>query len=163
MSNSDESLVIAISQLLKDTKTSIATAESCTGGLLAKLLTDVSGSSAYFSYGWVTYSNAAKSSELGVDPKLIDRNGAVSEPVACAMAEGARKNAGAELGVGITGIAGPDGGTETKPVGTVCIALASKNSSTRVQTFRFKGDRQSIRNQSALTAMEMIRDHLTPE
>lgn len=93
-------------------------------------LTDVSGSSSYISYGWVTYSNAAKCSRLGVEAKLIEHHGAVSEAVAGAMAEGALKVSASDIGVGISGIAGPDGGTESEPVGTVCIALAAKNSPT---------------------------------
>ena len=156
----DDTLVTVVAQMLKDHRKTVSTAESCTGGLLAKYLTDVSGSSAYISHGWVTYSNAAKSSELGVDAKLIEHHGAVSEVVAGAMAEGAMKNSGSDIGIGISGIAGPDGGTETKPVGTVCIALASKTSSTHTRTFQFPGDREMIRDRAAKMGLSMIRFHL---
>jgi nicotinamide-nucleotide amidase len=137
----------------------LATAESCTGGLLAKLITDVPGSSRYFQEGFVTYSNAAKTQLLGVDPATIQQHGAVSGPVAIAMAKGARERAGADFALSITGVAGPDGGTESKPVGTIWIGLATPESVT-ARHFHFPGDRTMIRDRSAKTAMSLLRFHL---
>jgi nicotinamide-nucleotide amidase len=135
---------------------SIATAESCTGGLLAKMLTDIPGSSAYFQQGWITYSNNAKTSLLSVDPQLLATHGAVSEAVVAAMAENARKIAGATFALAISGVAGPGGGTPQKPVGTVCIALASP-SSTSATTHHFPGDREMVRDRTAKTALNRLR------
>ena len=112
-----------VGTLLRDRRYTVAAAESCTGGLLTSRLTDVPGSSAYVQLSIVAYSNAAKTALLGVPAALIATHGAVSEPVALAMAEGVRVRAGSTIGVGITGIAGPDGGTPDKPVGTVAIAV----------------------------------------
>jgi nicotinamide-nucleotide amidase len=137
----------------------VATAESCTGGLLAKMLTDVPGSSAYFKQGWITYTNDAKESELGVANATLIANGAVSEPVVRAMAEGAARRAKADIALSISGIAGPGGGTEAKPVGTVCIALAHVGS-TDARTFHFPGDREMIRDRAAKMALSMLRFHL---
>jgi len=134
----------------------LAVAESCTGGLLGKLITDVPGSSDYFRSGWVTYSNEAKVRDLDVDPEILQRDGAVSEAVACAMAEGARKRAGTEYALAITGIAGPGGGSEAKPAGLVYVALAAAQYC-RCQQFIFHGDRQSVRRRSALAALDMLR------
>ena len=134
----------------------LAVAESCTGGLLGKLITDVPGSSDYFRSGWVTYSNEAKVRDLDVDPEILQRDGAVSEAVACAMAEGARKRAGTEYALAITGIAGPGGGSEAKPAGLVYVALAAAQHC-RCQQFIFHGDRQSVRRRSALAALDMLR------
>jgi nicotinamide-nucleotide amidase len=134
----------------------IATAESCTGGLLAARLTDRPGSSAYVAGGLVAYANDAKTELLGVDSTLIQANGAVSEPVAQAMAAGALRRFDADTAVAITGIAGPDGGTEDKPVGTVCftVALADGESSTR--TLRLPGNRADIRERSITVAMHLL-------
>jgi nicotinamide-nucleotide amidase len=134
----------------------IATAESCTGGLLAARLTDRPGSSAYVAGGLVTYANEAKTELLGVDSTLIQVHGAVSEPVAEAMAAGALRRFDADTAVAITGIAGPDGGTEDKPVGTVCftVALADGKSSTR--TLRLPGNRADIRERSTTVAMHLL-------
>lgn len=137
----------------------LATAESCTGGLLAKLFTDVPGSSRYFQQGFVTYSNEAKTQLLGVPADLIDREGAVSQAVCLAMAGGARERSKADFALSITGVAGPDGGTERKPVGTVWIGLASPESIT-ARHFLFPGDRAMIRDRSAKMAMSMLRFHL---
>ena len=135
----------------------IATAESCTGGLLAARLTDRPGSSAYTAGGLVAYANDAKTELLGVAAALIQAHGAVSEPVAEAMAAGALRRFGADTAVAITGIAGPDGGTEDKPVGTVCftVALADGGSSTR--TLRLPGGRTDIRERSTTVAMHLLR------
>jgi nicotinamide-nucleotide amidase len=134
----------------------IATAESCTGGLLAARLTDRPGSSAYVAGGLVAYANEAKTDLLGVDSTLIQVHGAVSEPVAEAMAAGALRRFDADTAVAITGIAGPDGGTEDKPVGTVCftVALADGKSSTR--TLRLPGNRADIRERSTTVAMHLL-------
>jgi nicotinamide-nucleotide amidase len=134
----------------------IATAESCTGGLLAARLTDRPGSSAYVAGGLVAYANDAKTESLGVDSTLIHVHGAVSEPVAKAMAAGALRRFDADTAVAITGIAGPDGGTEDKPVGTVCftVALADGESSTR--TLRLPGNRADIRERSTTVAMHLL-------
>jgi nicotinamide-nucleotide amidase len=137
----------------------VATAESCTGGLLAKMLTDVAGSSAYFSQGWVTYSNEAKQAQLGVSPDTLAAHGAVSEPTVTEMADGARGRSGATVALSISGVAGPGGGTDAKPVGTVCIALAS-GAGTTARTFHFPGDREMIRDRSAKMALSMLRFHL---
>jgi len=138
----------------------IATAESCTGGLIAALLTEIPGSSTVFERGFVTYSNHAKTQMLAVDSDIIAENGAVSEAVACAMSIGARKHAKVDIAVAVTGIAGPDGGSAEKPVGTVCIAIASE-ADNAVQTFHFKGDRGEVRLQSVEAALAMIREMLT--
>jgi nicotinamide-nucleotide amidase len=134
----------------------IAVAESCSGGLLASRLTDVPGSSAYFERGVVCYSNASKVTLLDVPADLIERHGAVSEPVAEAMAAGIRGRAGVSVGVGITGIAGPTGGTEAKPVGTVVVAVAM-DGARRVQTYRFVGAREQIKYQATQAALNLVR------
>jgi nicotinamide-nucleotide amidase len=137
----------------------IATAESCTGGLLAKRLTDVPGSSRYVERGFVTYSNESKVELLGVDPAVIAAQGAVSAAVAETMAQGARERAGVEVGVGITGVAGPDGGSEAKPVGTVFIAVSSPLGGA-VRVHRMGGSRSAVRERAAQTALDMVRRHL---
>jgi nicotinamide-nucleotide amidase len=144
-----------VAQLLTGRR--IATAESCTGGLLAARLTERAGSSAYLAGGLVAYANEAKTELLGVDPALIEAHGAVSEPVAEAMAAGALDRFQADTAVAITGIAGPDGGTNDKPVGTVCftVALADRESSTR--TLRLPGNRADIRERSTAVAMHLLR------
>ena len=139
----------------------LAAAESCTGGLVTSRLTDVPGSSRYVGASIVAYANEAKTSLLGVPETLIAAHGAVSEPVACAMAEGIRSRAGADLGLGITGIAGPSGGTPEKPVGTVAVALASSEGTT-ARTFRFFGDRELVKFQASQAALDMVRRHLKP-
>lgn len=135
----------------------LAVAESCTGGLLAASLTDLAGSSQWFERGYVTYSNAAKAHCLQVSPMLIEAEGAVSEAVASAMALGAQLSSGVTAAISITGIAGPSGGTEKKPVGTVCFgwALEPADASNRVTTAtaHFLGDRQSVRQQAVLFAL----------
>jgi nicotinamide-nucleotide amidase len=157
----DESLQVVVGRMLKSAPSSptIATAESCTGGLLGKMITDVPGSSGYYSYGWVTYSNRAKEELLGVPTELLAQYGAVSEPVVLAMAGGARVRARGTYALAISGIAGPEGGTPTKPVGSVCIALAHPNGA-EARTFLFPGDREFIRDRSAKMALAMLRYHL---
>ena len=140
----------------------LAAAESCTGGLVTSRLTDVPGSSRYVGASIVAYANEAKTRLLGVPEALLAAHGAVSEPVAQAMAEGIRARAGADFGLGITGIAGPGGGTPEKPVGTVAVALASAGG-TAVRTFRFFGDRELVKFQASQAALDMVRRHLKAE
>ncbi|HEX9832861.1 MAG TPA: competence/damage-inducible protein A [Mycobacterium sp.] len=135
----------------------IATAESCTAGLVAARLTDLPGSSAYVAGGVVAYSNEAKSELLGVDPALIDAHGAVSEPVADAMAEGALRRFSADTAVAVTGIAGPGGGTEEKPVGTVCFCVKLADGATDLRTMRLPGNRSDVRERSTSVAMHLLR------
>ena len=151
-----EPLNEVVAGLLRKDKLTIGTAESCTGGMLAGRLTDLPGSSQYFIEGVVAYANEAKTGLLGVPPSMIEAHGAVSAEVAEAMASGIRTRAGASLGVGITGIAGPDGGTEEKPVGLVFIGLAHQGG-TSSRRFLFPGDRQLIRELSVQAALDLIR------
>jgi competence/damage-inducible protein CinA-like protein len=144
-----------VAQLLASRR--VATAESCTAGLLAARLTERPGSSAYVMGGVVSYSNEAKVELLGVDAELIERHGAVSEPVADAMAEGALRRFEADTAVAITGIAGPDGGTEEKPVGTVCWSVKLADGGGITRTIRLPGDRADIRDRSTTVAMHMLR------
>ncbi|BDB42480.1 MULTISPECIES: competence/damage-inducible protein A [Mycobacterium] len=134
----------------------IATAESCTAGLLAARLTERAGSSDYVMGGVVSYSNQAKAELLGVDPALIEQHGAVSEPVAEAMAAGALQRFGADIAVAITGIAGPGGGTPEKPVGTVCFTVASAQGGGDTRTIRLPGNRSDVRERSTTVAMHML-------
>jgi nicotinamide-nucleotide amidase len=140
----------------------LATAESCTAGLLAKLITDVAGSSQWFQTGFITYSNQSKTDSLALPPALIEAHGAVSEQVAVAMATGARTRAKTDFALSITGIAGPDGGTQAKPVGTVWIGLATPQETT-ARHFLFPGDRAIIRDRCAKTALSLLRFHLLGE
>jgi nicotinamide-nucleotide amidase len=145
----------AVGRRLRRAGLMIATAESCTGGLLAKCLTDIAGSSDYFERGWVTYSNAAKRADLGVAPGLIERHGAVSEEVALAMAKGAIRRSGARVAIAVTGIAGPGGAARGKPVGTVWIAWGLRRRG-RIECFalryRFRGGRDAVRRQAIAAA-----------
>jgi nicotinamide-nucleotide amidase len=134
----------------------LATAESCTGGLIAAAVTAIPGSSATLLCGYVTYSNEAKSAMLGVDPALIASGGAVSEAVARAMAEGARARSGADLAVSVTGIAGPGGATPGKPVGLVCLAAAARGAPTLAERHVFPGDRAAIRAASVAAALALV-------
>lgn len=152
----DESLAEVVGEKLAQQGKTIAVAESCTGGLLAKLLTDIPGSSKYFTYGWITYSNQAKISELDVPADMIQEYGAVSGQVAEYMARSARKKAGTDYAIGITGIAGPTGGTEQKPVGLVYISVDSENECDTKRCF-FHHDRQFIRLRAAQTALNLLR------
>lgn len=134
----------------------LATVESCTGGLLAGCLTAVPGSSAVVERGWVTYSNQAKAEEVGVDPQLLATHGAVSSEVAAAMAAGALRHAPVDLAAGVTGVAGPGGGSAEKPVGLVYISAAAKNELPEVRENRFDGDRDAIREASVGVALDML-------
>jgi competence/damage-inducible protein CinA-like protein len=141
----------------------VAVAESCTGGLMAARLTDRAGSSAYFAGGIVAYSNRAKIELVGVEAALIERVGAVSDEVAEALADGAVSRFGAQFGIGITGIAGPGGGTEEKPVGTVCFSIASAAGGRITRTSRLPGNRADIRDRSTTVAMHLLRRLLVEE
>jgi len=155
-----DSLEAAALQLLIENKKTIAAAESCTGGLLAKRLTDIPGASAAFLGGVVAYANEVKTELLGVPAGLIAMNGAVSEPVARAMAEGVRARMGTDFGIGITGVAGPGGGTEEKPVGTVFVALAT-GEETFLRRLSLGTDRARVRIVATHHALDMLRRYLT--
>jgi nicotinamide-nucleotide amidase len=155
-SRKGETIEQIVSYLLQMREMTLAVAESCTGGLLAERITSIGGSSRYFLGGAVVYSNELKTQFANVPKALIDRHGAVSREVAAAMAEGIRKRCLSSYGVGITGVAGPSGGTEQKPVGLVYIALAG-DEGTQVVERNFPGDRERIRQFSSLQALEMIR------
>lgn len=129
-------------------------AESCTGGWVAKAVTDVAGSSAWFDRGFVTYSNAAKQAMLGVPEGVLCEHGAVSEATVRAMAEGALVHSQADLSVAISGIAGPGGATPTKPVGTVWLAWSRRGQETRARSYLFTGDREAVRAQAVIAALE---------
>ena len=152
-----------VAALLLDGGRTIATAESCTGGLLAGRLTDLAGSSAYVLGGLVVYSNAAKTALAGVPADLIDRAGAVSTEVAEALADGARARLGADVGVGITGVAGPGGGTATKPVGLVCFSVAGPDGRRITRSIRLPGNRADVRDRSTTIAMHLVRRLLRGE
>ncbi len=151
-----ESLEQIVAMYLNMKQKSVAVAESCTGGLLSERLTRVPGSSGYFLGGVVCYSNDLKTKLAGVPPALLETHGAVSKPVAQALAEGIRNRSGANIGIGITGVAGPSGGTPEKPVGLVYISLADERG-TQVREFRFPGDRERIRHWATQAALELIR------
>ncbi len=136
----------------------LATAESCTGGWIAKALTDVAGSSGWFERGLVTYSNRAKQELLGVPAELLVAHGAVSEAVVAAMARGLRERAGVDVTLATSGIAGPDGGTPDKPVGTVC--LAWDDGTSRTEVVHFAGDREAVRRQAVAHALRGLLDVL---
>ena len=149
-------LEVILGEQLQQAGETVALAESCTGGLLAGRLTSVPGSSRWVVGGVVAYANAVKVEQLGVPAALIETHGAVSEPVGAAMAAGVRARLGATWGVGITGVAGPDGGTEAKPVGTVVIAVDGPGG-VHVRTVRFPGDRATVRRLSVQAAMDLLR------
>jgi nicotinamide-nucleotide amidase len=159
-SDNGDPLETVVVTLLKERKETLATAESCTGGLIANQITNVSGASEVFLAGYVTYANSAKSDVLNVDSKLIDEHGAVSEAVARAMAEGARGRAASTYGLATTGIAGPTGGSDEKPVGTVYIALASGDSEIVAKKFLFSTDRETFKQLAAQAALDLLRRRL---
>jgi len=152
----DQSLAEVVGQRLTELGRTLVVAESCTGGLLAKLITDAPGASRYFAGGWIAYSNEIKTRQLGVPQALIDAHGAVSEQVAAAMAVGARRKAGADMAVATTGIAGPTGATEQKPVGLVYIAVSGQEG-TDTPKYVFPQDRSSVRLRAAQTALNALR------
>jgi nicotinamide-nucleotide amidase len=157
----DTGLEEVVGQMLRDKQMTISVAESCTGGLLAKRLTDVPGASAYVVSGYVVYANRAKTELLGVDPLLIEKHGAVSEPVARAMAEGALARSHADCSISVTGIAGPDGGTPEKPIGLVWLAITMKGAETTAREVRLMGNREMIRARAAQAGLNMLRLRLT--
>jgi nicotinamide-nucleotide amidase len=147
--------------LLGPPAVTVAVAESCTGGLMAGRLTERAGSSAYVQGGVTAYSNEAKVALVGVPSELIERHGAVSPEVAVALADGARSRFSADVGIGITGIAGPDGGTPEKPVGTVCLSVAGPEGRLD-RTVRLPGDRVTVRERTTTVVMHLLRQLLTP-
>ena len=162
-SDNDEALEEVVVRLLKQRRQTLATAESCTGGLIANQITNVSGASEVFLAGYITYANSAKNDVLNVDSKLIDKHGAVSEAVARAMAEGARARTASTFGLATTGIAGPMGGSDEKPVGTVYIALASGDSEIVARKFLFPTDRETFKQLAAQAALDLLRRRLLKE
>ncbi|MFM9880328.1 MAG: CinA family protein [Burkholderiaceae bacterium] len=154
-------LVAQIADTLQQKRWRLATAESCTGGMVAAACTDLAGSSAWFERGFVTYSNAAKTDLLGVSAALLDAHGAVSEAVVRAMAEGALAHAQAEVSLAVTGIAGPGGGSAAKPVGTVWLAWCVAGQ-THSANHWFAGDRHAVRAATAACALQGLRDLLAP-
>jgi nicotinamide-nucleotide amidase len=154
----DTTLQQAVARQLQERRKTVATAESCTGGLIAKMLTDTAGASAWFRGGWVVYSTDMKRHALHIPSDILAKHGAVSEPVAKLLAENARQEADADYGLATTGIAGPDGGTSATPEGTIWIALAKRNGQTAcVDQIRFPGDRDLVRERAAKTALHMLR------
>ena len=153
----DEDLASNVGRLLRESGRTVAVAESCTGGMIAKILTDAPGSSDYFLGGLVTYSNAAKVELLAVREETLRSRGAVSEEAAREMARGARDRFGADLAVAVTGIAGPDGGTPEKPVGTVYFALARREGPEIGKKREFNGDRAAVRLAASLYALDLVR------
>jgi nicotinamide-nucleotide amidase len=154
--NSFDVQVTALGDALRAQGLRIATAESCTGGLIAAACTAIAGSSDWFERGFVTYSNAAKTEMLGVNAALIAEHGAVSAEVALAMAEGALARSRADLAVAVTGIAGPAGGSKDKPVGTVWLALAQKGRGASAELLRLQGDRAAVRSQTVAHALQRL-------
>ena len=151
---------VALAAELKAYGRMFATAESCTGGWIAKVCTDLAGSSAWFERGLVTYSNRAKAEMLGVRASTLERYGAVSEMVAAEMARGARSAAHVDYAVAVTGIAGPDGGSPDKPVGTVCFGWVGPDDEPETETLRFEGDREDVRRQTVAHALDGMLDRL---
>jgi nicotinamide-nucleotide amidase len=148
-----EHIAAELGRALEQSRLMLATAESCTGGWVARVMTAVPGSSNWFERGFVTYSDAAKTEMLGVGADILTRHGAVSEPAVRAMAEGALARSHAQIALAITGIAGPAGGTADKPVGTVWFAWARRGEATQAQRRRFGGDRDAVRRQAVGVAL----------
>ncbi len=162
MSVPTQQMVEKLAQNLLRRGEKLCTAESCTGGLIAKTLTDLAGSSDWFDRGFVTYSNEAKTDMLSVPAQLIDRYGAVSETVASAMLNGALQHSPAEYAIAVTGVAGPGGGSEEKPVGTVWIGVGSENYQ-RLDRYVFPGDREAVRLSTLTTTLETLVGILSVE
>lgn len=155
-----EDLAKQVAHALKTAGALLVTAESCTGGWVAQILTAVPGSSAWFERGFVTYSNEAKRESLGVSDDTLARHGAVSEETALEMARGALAHSRGNIALSVTGVAGPSGGTPSKPVGTVCFAWARSGGLLRGETRHFAGDRESVRRQSVVRALEGVLETL---
>jgi nicotinamide-nucleotide amidase len=149
-------LATLVGNALKNKGASLTAAESCTGGGVAEAVTRISGSSSWFERGFVTYSDASKAEMLGVDQAVLDRYGAVSEETARAMASGALAHSRASIALAVTGIAGPTGGSVDKPVGTVCFAWAERGTDAKGETMHFPGDREAVRRQSAIHALQGV-------
>jgi len=160
LSMTGESMQRVVGRLLRDRGETLAVAESCTGGRIANWLTDVPGSSDYFLFAGVSYANEAKVNILGVSPQTLENKGAVAEETAQEMAAGVRRIAGATYGIATTGVAGPGGGTEEKPVGTVCIGLSTPESSTGKQFYFPFGKRSMNKSIFAMMALDMLRREL---
>ena len=156
--NRHQTLLLQLSSQLVGQNKMLVTAESCTGGGIAYAITEIPGSSEWFERGFVTYSNLAKQEQLGVAHDLIVRFGAVSEEVAAAMALGALRHSHADFSVAVTGIAGPDGGSAEKPVGTVCFGWSVRHGETRTTRIVFDGDRHQVRELSILAALQGLAD-----
>ena len=156
-STDGRSLSEVVGELLHRDGLRVAVGESCTGGLVTARLVDIPGSSSYVEAGVVAYSNEVKRTVLGVDPVSLMTDGAVSEAVAVSMAEGARRVGATDIGVGVTGVAGPGGGSDEKPVGTVCVGVAGPGREREARTVRFPGDRAMIRTQATQTALDLLR------
>ncbi|WP_307761627.1 nicotinamide-nucleotide amidohydrolase family protein [uncultured Succinatimonas sp.] len=154
--NENLELAKKISHVFSNNHKMIATAESCTGGLISAYITAIAGSSRYFDRAFVTYSNEAKCQMLGVKAQTLYKYGAVSLETAKEMAEGAIANSNADIAVSVTGIAGPDGGTKEKPVGTVCIGICAKGNDSFAEVFCFKGSREEIREQTVKEALSLV-------
>lgn len=144
---------------LKQQSATVTTAESCTGGWVAKVLTDIAGSSAWFERGFVTYSNQAKQQLIGVDSATLEAHGAVSEQVVIQMAQGAQKAAAATFAIAVSGIAGPDGGSREKPVGTVWFGFAGPEAQVVARHMCFDGDREAVRRQATAFALKTLWQH----
>jgi len=157
---SEDALSSVIVDLLKQRGETVATAESCTGGAIASAITDASGSSAVFSESYIVYANAAKTKLVGVAPGLLAEHGAVSEAVVRAMAEGCLERSGADHAIAVSGIAGPDGGSEEKPVGTVWLAIASRGNETFAKRFFYPSDRASFKIRTTRQALDQLRRRL---
>ena len=149
-----------VGSALQSQKLTLVTAESCTAGQVAYVMTSISGSADWFERGFITYSNIAKQEMLGVNPKTLEHFGAVSEQTAKEMAEGALMRSRAQISIAVTGIAGPTGGTKEKPVGTICFAWARKNVQTYTVQQHFEGDRNGIRSQATQFALEQLLIYL---
>ena len=157
VSTDGRSLPEVVGELLHKDGFRVAIGESCTGGLVTAQLVDIPGSSRYVETGVVAYSNEIKRTVLGVDPELLNRHGAVSEAVAVAMAEGARRVGATDIGIGVTGVAGPDGGSDEKPVGTVCVGVVGPGRAQEARTSMFPGDRAMVRRLATQTALDLLR------
>jgi len=151
-----ERLATALGRALLARGMRVATAESCTGGLVAAAITSVAGSSEWFERGFVTYTYISKREMVGVRGETLEKHGAVSEPVVLEMATGAIAASHAQVGIAVSGVAGPSGGTPEKPVGTVCFAWATKDGTPKAETRRFSGDREAVRRASVIHALEVL-------
>jgi nicotinamide-nucleotide amidase len=152
-------LAESVIQLLQQQNTHLCTAESCTGGLIASAITEIAGASSVFEAGFVTYSNAMKQSMIGVDSALLEEHGAVSEPVVIAMANGAMQHSGADYAIAVSGVAGPDGGSDDKPVGTVWVAWGSQDK-LKTRRMRFDGARKWFQQMVMATTLDLLRREL---